>query len=88
MEVYIGRPSALEVHQVKIIPFHLLKASEEGSGLVPRSVAMAELLPISNTAPGVLSAGNGPRSKHYVDLKKRNKGVKKNSGHKDKKEER
>ena len=38
---------------------------------------MAELLPISNTAPGVLSAGNGPRSKHYVDLKKRNKGVKK-----------
>lgn len=52
------------------------------------SVAMAELLPVSNTAPGVLSAGNGPRSKHYVDLKKRNKGVKKNSGHKDKKEER
>ena len=41
------------------------------------SVAMAKLLPVSNTAPGVLSAGNGPRSKHYVDLKKRNKGVKK-----------
>lgn len=41
------------------------------------SVAMAELLPISNTVPGVLSAGNGPRSKHYINLKPRNKGVKK-----------
>ena len=51
------------------------------------SVAMAELLPVSNTAPGVLSAGNGPRSKHYINLKPRNKGVKKNSYHKDNKEE-
>ena len=86
MKVHIGRPNAPEVHQVKIIHFHLLVESEKGSGLVHRVSGNGRIAPISNTAPGVLSAGNGPRSKHYINLKPRNKGVKKNSDHKDNKE--
>lgn len=63
-EIHVRRPSTPEVHQVKIIPLHLLEENEKGSGLIHRVMSSGRTTPhLKHNTLGSLSGQWTPKKK-------------------------